>query len=77
MTYNLNLRQAVLLVLSYLFFIPSGFGQYKLTDAIPSDPAVLTGVLPNGLHYYIRENHNIRNVQLRLVVNAAGASVSH
>ena len=70
MTYNLNLRQAVLLVLSYLFFIPSGFGQYKLTDAIPSDPAVLTGVLPNGLHYYIRENHNIRNVQLRLVVNA-------
>jgi zinc protease len=69
MTYNLNLRQAVLLVLSYLFFIPLGFGQYKLTDAIPADPAVLTGVLPNGLHYYIRENHNLRNVQLRLVVN--------
>jgi zinc protease len=28
------------------------------------------GVLPNGLHYYVRENHDFRNVQLRLVVNA-------
>jgi zinc protease len=70
MTLNLNLRQAVLLVLSYLFFIPSGFGQYKLADTIPTDLAVRTGVLPNGLHYYIRENHVFRNVQLRLVVNA-------
>lgn len=67
---NLNLRQAVLLVLSHLFFIPSGFGQFNLSDTIPTDPAVRTGVLPNGLHYYIRENHDFRNVQLRLVVNA-------
>ncbi|HEV3325286.1 MAG TPA: insulinase family protein [Puia sp.] len=70
MTSHLNLPQAVLLVLFYLFFIPSGFGQYKLADTIPIDPAVRTGVLPNGLHYYIRENHDFRNVQLRLVVNA-------
>jgi zinc protease len=67
---NLNLRQAVLLVLSHLFFIPSGFGQFNLSDTIPTDPEVRTGVLPNGLHYYIRENHDFRNVQLRLVVNA-------
>lgn len=67
---NLNLRQALLLVLSYLFFIPSSFGQFKLSDTIPTDPAVRMGVLPNGLHYYIRENHDFRNVQLRLVVNA-------
>jgi zinc protease len=70
MTPNLNFRQALLLVLSYLLIIPSGFGQFKLTDALPTDPAVRTGVLPNGLHYYIREIHDFRNVRLRLVVNA-------
>src|SRR5258707_5528688 len=64
-----TLRQAVL-ALFCMFFISSAIGQYKLSDAIPSDPEVRIGVLPNGLHYYIRENHNFRNVQLRLVVNA-------
>jgi zinc protease len=67
---NLNLRQAVLLASVYLFFIPSGFGQFNLTDTIPTDQAVRVGVLSNGIHYYIRENHTFRNVQLRLVVNA-------
>jgi zinc protease len=67
---TLNFRQVLLLALISLFFIPSGSAQYRLTDTIPADPAVRTGVLPNGLHYYIRENHNIKNVQLRLVVNA-------
>jgi len=62
-------RQAAL-ALFCLFFIPSAIGQYKLTDTILPDPEVRIGVLPNGLHYYIRENHNFRNVQLRLVVNA-------
>ena len=64
-----TLRQAVLAVFC-LFLIPCAKGQYKLTDTIPSDPEVRIGVLPNGLRYYIRENHNFRNVQLRLVVNA-------
>ena len=67
---HLNLRRAALLVLTYLLCVPSGFGQYNLPDTIPFDPAVRMGVLPNGLHYYVRENHNMRNVQLRLVVNA-------
>jgi zinc protease len=67
---HLNFRQAASLVLSYLFFIPSSFGQFQLSDTIPTDPAVRKGILPNGLHYYIRENHDFRNVQLRLVVNA-------
>src|SRR5580692_3102176 len=67
---NLNLRQAALLASVYLFLIPSGFGQFNLTDTIPTDQAVRVGVLSNGLRYYIRENHTFRNVQLRLVVNA-------
>jgi zinc protease len=70
MNLYLTFRRAILIVFLYLFTIPSGFGQYKLTDTIPADPEVRTGVLPNGLHYYIRENHSFHNVQLRLVVNA-------
>lgn len=66
---NPTFRQVVL-ALVCLFLIPSAIAQYKLTDTIPADPQVRIGVLPNGLHYYIRENHNFKNVQLRLVVNA-------
>jgi Predicted Zn-dependent peptidases len=40
-------------------------------DSLPFDPAVTVGVLPNGMHYYIRENHRPENrAELRLVVNA-------
>lgn len=67
---NLNLRPSLLCLIICLIVTPCAFSQFKLTDTIPTDPAVRTGVLPNGLRYYIRENHNIRNVQLRLVVNA-------
>jgi zinc protease len=70
MNLYLNRRHAVLFALAFLFFMPAGIGQYKLTDSIPSDPAVRMGVLPNGLRYYIRENRRIKNVQLRLVVHA-------
>lgn len=45
--------------------------QFKLTDAIPVDPNVKIGKLPNGLTYYIRKNAKPeKKVQLRLVVNA-------
>jgi zinc protease len=43
----------------------------KLATPLPVDPAITTGVLPNGLHYYIRVNHRPENrAELRLVVNA-------
>lgn len=39
--------------------------------ALPFDPHVLTGTLPNGLRYYIRANHKPEHrAELRLVVNA-------
>ncbi|MEO7038901.1 MAG: insulinase family protein [Gemmatimonadaceae bacterium] len=43
----------------------------KLTAPLPRDPAVTTGVLPNGLRYYVRVNHKPeKRAELRLVVNA-------
>lgn len=42
-----------------------------LTSPIPMDSAVRSGVLPNGLRYYIRRNREPRNrAELRLVVHA-------
>ena len=43
----------------------------KLSAPLPVDPAITTGVLANGLHYYIRVNHRPeKRAELRLVVNA-------
>lgn len=45
--------------------------QTPTTDSLPIDPAITVGVLPNGIHYYIRENHKPeKRAELRLVVNA-------
>jgi zinc protease len=42
-----------------------------LTEKIPTDPLVTTGVLENGLSYYIRHNtHPEKRAELRLAVNA-------
>ena len=42
-----------------------------LEDKIPSDSKVITGKLPNGVKYYIRQNHKPENrAELRLVINA-------
>jgi zinc protease len=61
-----------LLLLCFLFITYSGQSQaFKLTDTIPTDPAVATGKLSNGLTYFIRNNGNtFKNIQIRLVVNA-------
>src|SRR6058998_358301 len=46
---------------------PSATGSTPL----PFDPAVTVGTLPNGMRYYIRENHKPeKRAELRLVVNA-------
>jgi zinc protease len=61
-----------LLLLCFLLITYSGQSQaFKLTDTIPTDPAVATGKLSNGLTYFIRNNGNtFNNIQIRLVVNA-------
>ncbi|HEX7940616.1 MAG TPA: insulinase family protein, partial [Gemmatimonadaceae bacterium] len=43
-------------------------------DSLPADPALAVGTLPNGMRYYIRENHvPAGRIELRLVVNAGSA----
>jgi zinc protease len=46
---------------------------FSLRDRVPLDPNVRTGVLPNGLRYYI-ERHPFpeKRAELRLAVNAGG-----
>ena len=47
------------------------FGQFKLTDPLPTDPDIKIGKLSNGLTYYIRKNVKPeKKVELRLAVNA-------
>lgn len=61
------------LILTVLFLFPLSFATAKGTDEkiIPNDPQVITGVLNNGLTYYIKENSYPENrATLRLAVNA-------
>jgi zinc protease len=47
---------------------------YRLTQLMPVDPEATTGVLPNGLKYYVRPNAKpARRIELRLVVKAGSA----
>ena len=51
--------------------IPPNVAAAKLDDAVPVDPQITLGRLPNGLRYYIRANQNPQaRAELRLVVNA-------
>ena len=44
---------------------------FSPTMPLPFDPAVTMGTLPNGMRYFIRENHKPeKRAELRLVVNA-------
>src|SRR2546423_11997858 len=56
-------------------FAPSASAQQPVvgppSTPLPFDPAVTIGTLPNGMRYYIRENHKPeKRAELRLVVNA-------
>ncbi len=63
-----------LVLFSLLFaFVLSGFAQTSLdlTKKLPQDPDVITGVLDNGMKYYIRHNETPKNrAELTLVVKA-------
>ncbi len=59
-----------LLLLCGLFSFNIAFAQ-DLSQAIPFDNTVKTGVLPNGIKYYIRKNARPeKRVELRLAINA-------
>src|SRR6187399_2594276 len=51
--------------------IPVSVREATLDQAVPVDPLITVGSLPNGLRYYIRENRQpLGRAELRLVVNA-------
>src|SRR6266513_3397444 len=51
--------------------VVAGAQQPTAATPLPFDAAVTVGVLPNGMRYYIRENHKPeKRAELRLVVNA-------
>lgn len=66
----------LLLVLAYVCGASTARSQQAATTLasnapLPFDPAVTVGTLPNGLRYYIRENHKPeKRAELRLIVNA-------
>lgn len=64
------MHRVLLCTLLVVVFSGSAISQ-DLKSKLPSDPAVVTGVLPNGLTYYIRPNHKPeKKVELRMVVKA-------
>ncbi|HEX6332915.1 MAG TPA: insulinase family protein [Flavisolibacter sp.] len=67
---NLKMLRFWCLLLVALVSVDS-YAQIKLDAAVPTDPNVKIGKLPNGLTYYIRKNPKPeKKVELRLVVNA-------
>jgi len=51
--------------------VTTGPQNAPLTAAVPVDPRITVGTLPNGLRYYIRKNQQPQGrAELRLVVNA-------
>ena len=57
--------------LAFLLALPAlVLAQLKTTDALPVSPDIKTGVLPNGLKYYIKKNSKPeKKMELRLAVN--------
>jgi len=52
---------------------PAQSAQQSVTGALPLDPQVLKGKLPNGLTYYIRKNTEPKNRAVLYLVNKVGS----
>ena len=51
--------------------VTTGAHNAPLTQAVPVDPRITVGTLPNGMRYYVRANKKPQaRAELRLVVNA-------
>ena len=63
--------RTVVVCMALVALVPAISGAQDLKAKLPKDPDVVTGKLPNGLEYYIRNNHKPANkVELRLAVKA-------
>ncbi|MFV0507405.1 MAG: M16 family metallopeptidase [Bacteroidales bacterium] len=66
------------LIPAIIFFLLglSSFAQYQFTDLtqdVPTDPAIRTGVLPNGITYYILHNEHPKNQASFYIYQNVGA----
>ncbi len=70
--YSFNaLKRGTLFCAALLLALQGIATAQDLNAKLPTDPDVVTGVLPNGLTYYIRSNHKPeKKVELRMVVKA-------
>jgi zinc protease len=67
----MSLRRCGLVAVALLSGTGAPIAAQELADPIPLDPAVVTGTLPNGLTYYIRQNARpAARADLRLVIRA-------
>lgn len=70
-TSTVRTSRRVMAFFALVFFALSPAIAQNLSQAIPQDPKVLKGKLPNGLTYYVRPNAKPeKKVELRLAVNA-------
>lgn len=64
-------KHPFLSLIAFFICIAASYAQLDLKQEVPLDPRVRTGVLDNGLVYYIQQNPKPENkVELRLAVNA-------
>ena len=63
---------SVLLISSLILAAASG-RKAQAAETIPLDPAVKTGVLPNGFTYYIRKNSEPQNRVVLYLANKVGS----
>ena len=72
---NPYIMKKYLLLFSALLYLFPVFSQDDLNTILPKDSKTLTGVLSNGMHYYIRKNSKPeKRAELRLAVNAGSTS---
>ncbi len=68
------MKNFLLLIISLMFFI-QGKAQVDVNELLPKDSKTITGVLPNGIRYYVRQNAKPeKRAELRLAVNVGSTS---
>ncbi len=62
-------------LMMFLLFIVAAYAQDDLKATLPVDPKIRTGVLPNGMKYYVRYNKKPeKRAEFRLAVNAGSTA---
>lgn len=69
------MKRFITSVIMFFLFIVAAHAQNDLSTPLPVDPKIRTGVLPNGMKYYVRYNKKPeKRAELRLAVNAGSTA---